>query len=208
MERFTVHIGDSFNLDELIVGNELDLQPVPVDPRREAEQQNKKGSTTDVAEEHDPWNEDIGEEPTVSEQKLKRSARVRRTLRCFDYIATAVIEDPMTIEEDLESSETEQYQKAVKEKLMSMDENDTWTKLCLPPRKTERPCRTKFKGKLYDKGSVSRFKARLVANRFLQKEDIDYSETFAPVVAFEIFLLLVRKFVSKAWLVFQVDSYT
>lgn len=69
------------------------------------------GPATDVAEELDSGSEDIVEESTTPEQKLKGSTKVRKTSPRFEHFATAAAEDPVTMEEAVESLAKEQWQK-------------------------------------------------------------------------------------------------
>ena len=48
-----------------------------------------------------------------------------------------------------------------------------------------------FKNKLDKNGYVTRNKARLVAKRYNQEEEIDFDETFAPVARLEAIRLLL-----------------
>lgn len=74
------------------------------------------------------------------------------------------------MEEALESSEKEQWQKAISKKVKTIENNSVWTKAAMPPGKTAAQRRTVFERKLGDKRKVCRFKSRLMANGSLQKE--------------------------------------
>lgn len=65
--------------------------------------------------------------------------------------------------------------------IVSLEENNTWSIVDLPPNKTPIGCKWIFKIKYKASGEVEKFKARLVAKRYSQKEGVDYFETFSPV---------------------------
>nr|GEU81862.1 ribonuclease H-like domain-containing protein [Tanacetum cinerariifolium] len=62
-----------------------------------------------------------------------------------------------------------------------------------------------YKIKFRSSGEIDRYKARLVAYGFRQKEGIDYEETFSPVVKMVIVKCLLNIVVSVSWPVFQLD---
>ena len=70
---------------------------------------------------------------------------------------------------------------AMKEELKSMDDNNVWEMTELPKDSKRAGCKWVFKTKRDSKGIVERYKGRLVAKGYTQKDGIDYKETFSPV---------------------------
>jgi hypothetical protein len=62
-----------------------------------------------------------------------------------------------------------------------------------------------FKNKQSEDGLVVRTKARLVSQRYCQKEGIDYEETFAPIAHLEAIRILLAFASSKGFKIFQMD---
>ena len=52
-------------------------------------------------------------------------------------------------------------------------------------------CKWVFKKKLDAQRNVERYKARLVAKGFSQKAGVDFDETYAPVVNYDLLRLLM-----------------
>ncbi|KAF5459770.1 hypothetical protein F2P56_019690 [Juglans regia] len=82
---------------------------------------------------------------------------------------------------------------------------NTWT--LVPPSCASNliGCRWVFKTKLRADGSIERQKARLVAKGFHQQPEIDYTETFSPVVKPSTIRLVLSIAISHRWSLRQID---
>lgn len=77
------------------------------------------------------------------------------------------------------------------EEYNSLIEQGTWILTSLPPNRRAIKCKWVFKKKYNTKGEIERYKARLVAKGFSQRDGIDYTETFSPVVRLDSIRLLL-----------------
>ena len=66
-------------------------------------------------------------------------------------------------------------------------------------------CKWVYKIKHNADGSISRYKACLVAKGYNQEYGLDYSETFSPVIRKETILLVLSLVVRNNWLINQLD---
>lgn len=73
----------------------------------------------------------------------------------------------------------------MKEKYNSLMANNTWEMKTLPIGKSIIECMWVFDIKMGSDGNIHRFKARLVASSFTQREGIDYVETFPSIVKYD-----------------------
>ena len=91
--------------------------------------------------------------------------------------------DAPTLREAMAGSERAKWLEAIHDKLCAIKEAGTWTLVdCTPAIQNVVGCRFVLQKKHGEDGQVTKFKARLVAQGFSQREGIDFSETFAPVV--------------------------
>ena len=69
----------------------------------------------------------------------------------------------------------------MKDEINSMKCNGVWDLVELPNGKRPIQCKWFYKTKKDSLGNIERYKARLIAKRFTQKEGIDYTDTFSLV---------------------------
>jgi transposase InsO family protein len=97
-------------------------------------------------------------------------------------LATSSNFEPKSLKEALELPDSDKWIDAALNEIKSLLDNKTWDIVPLPAGKGAIGSRWVFKIKKKSDGSIERYKGRLVAKGFLQKEGIDYTETFAPTV--------------------------
>ena len=102
-------------------------------------------------------------------------------------------EEPESYNQVMNSKDKMKWLNVMKEEMTSLKENNTWVLVQRPAGRRLVGCKWIFKLKEGIAGSESvRYKTRLVAKGFTQKEGIDFNEVFSPVVKhFSIRVLLV-----------------
>ncbi|CAI7892912.1 unnamed protein product [Closterium sp. NIES-53] len=116
--------------------------------------------------------------------------------------------EPATLQEALESSDAEEWKKAMESELKSIEENGTWELVELPEGRKAITSQWLFKIKFDADGKIERYKSRLVAKGYQQKEKVDYKELFAPVVKPTTLRTLLAGAAIKGWVVKQMDVTT
>ncbi|KAH9140730.1 hypothetical protein AeRB84_015057 [Aphanomyces euteiches] len=112
----------------------------------------------------------------VDEQQLNKQHRL---LVAFALQTTGL---PSTIRQAHASPEKAEWIKATDAEYNSLMHHNTWTLCELPPDRKPIGCRWIFTKKYAADGTLSRYKARLVAQGFTQVAGVDYTEVFAPVI--------------------------
>ncbi|CAI7871014.1 unnamed protein product [Closterium sp. NIES-54] len=116
--------------------------------------------------------------------------------------------EPATLKEALESSDNEDCKKAMESELKSIEENGTWELVDLPEGRKAITSKWLFKIKSDADGKIKRYKSRLVAKGYQQKEKVDYKELFAPMVKPTTLRTLLAGAAIKGWVVKQMDVTT
>ncbi|CCA76306.1 hypothetical protein PIIN_10301 [Serendipita indica DSM 11827] len=100
------------------------------------------------------------------------------------------------------------YVQAAIEEVRAHLENGTWKLVRLPQGKKAIGSRWVFKIKRDADGSISKYKGRIVAKGYAQREGIDYTETFAPTARFGAPRTIIALAALEDWELESVDIST
>eukprot|EP00253_Pinus_taeda_P004464 PITA_04464 len=104
-----------------------------------------------------------------------------------------------------EAKGTSKWEQAMEAEFQSLQNNQTWTLSDLLVGKKPINCKWVYKVKYKTDGTLDKYKARLVARGFSQKEGIDYEETFAPTAKMSTIQLVLALAAQFNWKVHQMD---
>ncbi|CAI7891589.1 unnamed protein product [Closterium sp. NIES-53] len=113
--------------------------------------------------------------------------------------------EPATLKEALESSDAEEWKKAMESELKNIEESGTWELVELPEGRKAITSKWLFKIKSDADGKIERYKSRIVAKGYQQKEKVDYKELFALVVKPTMLRTLLAGATIKGCVVKQMD---
>ncbi|XP_052735227.1 uncharacterized mitochondrial protein AtMg00820-like [Vigna angularis] len=94
------------------------------------------------------------------------------------HLALMAGSEPLNVDDALSQP---LWREAMMKEIKSIEKNNTWKLVNLPPNKQCIGVKWVFKTKLNPDGTVSKHKARLVARGFLQQQGVDFKEVYAPV---------------------------
>lgn len=129
------------------------------------------------------------------------------------YVAQDITGDnvPLSFDEAIASDDKLHWTAAINDEIKSLNANGTFTPILLStlPRGTNvMSSKWVFKIKRDGNNKIEKYKARLVARGFTQKEGVDYNETFAPVVKYKSLRIILCLCCSLDYEITQMDVIT
>lgn len=117
---------------------------------------------------------------TVPERRYPLRNRIPKIIQSMNCSIEPT--EPSSYKDAMDSEHRESWKKAIEEEYSSLMKNQTWILKPCPEGRTPISCKWIFTIKPGHHDTPPRYKARLVARGFSQRQGIDYQETFAPVV--------------------------
>ena len=119
----------------------------------------------------------------------------------FEAISEGPKSNPYIYEEAIKDIDAHHWVKVMKFELDSMYSNQVQDLVEAPNGIKPVGCKWVYKRKIGVGGKVETIKARLVAKGYIQKEGIDYEETFSPIAilnlskfSYPLLIILIMKF--------------
>ena len=181
----------SMSYDRLVIVHNTPQVPISVEQPIIEVPQAAKNLSKDQQVQELPHNLEQIVEPQAPQGEdgptLKQSTRERKLAIPSDYIVylqetdIGAKNDLETFSQALSCKESDLWYNAMKDELDSTKSNEVWDLVELPLGAKAIGCKWVYKTKRDSLGNIERYKTRLVAKGFTQKEGIDYTETFSHV---------------------------
>ncbi|KAL0308921.1 UNVERIFIED_CONTAM: Retrovirus-related Pol polyprotein from transposon TNT 1-94 [Sesamum radiatum] len=142
----------------------------------------------------------------LARDRNRRELRIPARYNDFHIALNIEPNEPSSVEEALKSENSKNWLSAMAEEMKSLKDNNTWVLVPKPKSCSVVDCKWIFKIKEED--TSKRFKARLVAKGFTQKEGIDYTEIFSPVVKYTTVRIILALTAHFNWELKQMDVKT
>jgi hypothetical protein len=113
-----------------------------------------------------------------------------------------------TIAKAYSSLHADSWKEAVQSEMDSIMSNGTWKVVDRPYRCKHVGCKWVFKKKLRPDGTIEKYKARLMAKGYTQKEGEDYFDTYSPIARLMTIRMLLSLAASHGLLIHQMDVKT
>jgi hypothetical protein len=174
---------------------------------------------------NDAWEDEVDTLHSKSDSDILSEKRVRKPTKRYvpgeaitkkkksnqqklANLVNIIDDEPETYEEAINSQFNSKWKDAIKSEVDALIENKTWTEMILPEGKKIINTRWVFKLKKDSHNEPVRFKARLVAKGYSQEKEINFTETFAPVITHQSFRLLLAIVANENLLVHHIDIST
>jgi hypothetical protein len=165
---------------------------------------------------HTPPPESFDKNNTPSEEdnnlvnEPARGSKRPKIVKSFgdDFIVYLVDDVPKTLSQEYASPDADYWKDVIRSEMDSIMSNGTWEITYCPNRCKPIGCKWIFKKKLRHDGTIEKYKARLVAKEFTQREGENFFDTYSPVAQITTIRVLIALACSHALHIHQMDVKT
>jgi hypothetical protein len=192
--------------DATFFENEFPMKNTPSDTNHETIIPHEHELSIPIDHVEDPHVHIPEDDDTIVTRKSKR----QRVAKSFgnDFIVYLVEDTPTTISEAYSSPDADLWKEAVRSEMDSIMSNGTWEVVDRPYGCQPIGCKWIFKKKLRPDGTIERYKTRLVAKGYTQKEGEDFFDTYSPVARLTTIRTLIVVAASYGLIIHQMDVKT
>ncbi|UYV83114.1 hypothetical protein LAZ67_22002254 [Cordylochernes scorpioides] len=133
---------------------------------------------------------------------------ITRSKKKADSCNYHFVDEPSTYKDAMESPNAEKWLDAMKEEIKALESNNTWSLETLPDGYKPIGSKWVYKLKSHPNSTAPKFKARLVAKGYTQRKNVDYFDTFSPVVRYDSLRVLLANAASERMFLKQFDVKT
>ena len=168
------------------------------------------GGHEDNARPDDLFEEEELEQPTTEDSRVEGRLRPKSKLKIPSkfWCNFTSLDEPYTYDEAVTSNDKNKWEQAMREELDALEKNKTWQLVARPTGRKVIGCKWVYKIKRTPDGAPERYKARLCAKGFSQREGIDFNETFSPVVRYDSVRVLLALAAQNDYEISQFDIKT
>jgi hypothetical protein len=144
------------------------------------------------------------------DSEAPRRSKKPMTVKFFgdDFTVYLMNDTPKTIAKAFASPDASDWKETVHSDMDSILSNGTWELVDRPYGYRPVDCKWVFKKKFRPDGTIDKYKTRLVAKGYTQKEDKDFFDTYSPVVRLTTNHVLLSLAASHGLLIHQMDVKT
>ncbi|POM74042.1 Integrase catalytic core protein [Phytophthora palmivora] len=146
--------------------------------------------------------------PSPKRARIDEDGLIAEVVVAYVANIVEVTDVPTTYAEAMASNEADGWRKAMNAELYSHEKNATWTLVPCGPDKRIIGCRWVCAKKRDENGRVTRYKSRLVAKGFKQKDGIYFFETYSPVANMNSIRVVLAVCEAFDYIMEQLDADT
>jgi len=137
--------------------------------------------------------------------QTRAKSNIHKPLQKLDLHTTLSQHSDLEPTTSAQARKDPKWHQAMSDEFNALIRNGTWQLIPASSNQNVVGCKWIFRTKRHSNGSIDKYKACLVAKGFHQRPDVDYYDTFSPVIKPTIIRLVLNITISSEWTLRQFD---